>query len=412
METTIAHDERNILLSNAIIWLDFLLKNNILAETNYQEFFEKNPIVFEILGYTEFYPFTKKSNQTLPRDRFSNLAPEPDFIVKNCRGLFEIFEIKTPTDKTLTISRNAYRKRFSAEMSSYLSQTMCYADYFRNPENRQTCFKLYGIDIQENVPQKIIIGLNKHIDIREIHKLCDQYKHRIDIISYDDVLKALKKEYKKHYGKYEGGVGCSIHAAVKFDSLQDHERNYFFDLAKDLDKNRISIYINKFKELNFEVLSDNGHCTVVSINTDSIDYLDKYLYFSFELGIQDDSFYISISINGNEYDYRKIKASLHLDFSNSRLSIGNSKTGKDWSNSTVGRFILYNHAITHEERNYVFNEMRYPLQGLRFNNGNQGVIDGSINLTTQNEHEPGPLIYYFAPKYRFIDTTTIVGKLF
>ena len=91
--------ERKIKISNAILWLENLIENKVSKESKYQEYFEKNPIVFEVLGYTEFYPFTKQAEQRLPKDNYTDLQPEPDFIVKNNNGIFEIFEIKTPIDK-------------------------------------------------------------------------------------------------------------------------------------------------------------------------------------------------------------------------------------------------------------------------------------------------------------------------
>ena len=135
------------------------------------------------------------------------------------------------------------------------------------------------------MPQKIIIGLDKYINKKEIHELCYQYKDRIDIITYDKILNDLEEEYKKHYGIYEGIAGCSIHAMIKFDKQQEKRKKYFLDIVNDIDKNRLSIYLNISNELCFEVLSNDGKSYMINLNTDTVNIFDEFVHINVEFGI-------------------------------------------------------------------------------------------------------------------------------
>src|SRR5689334_22718770 len=133
-------------LAQSIICLDKLLQKREKDEAKYQQFFEENPIVFRALGYRRALPFTKRSGRSLPRDEYSQLKPEPDFLVEKENNLFEIFEIKTPIAKELIVDSNKYRERFTSEITSYISQTVTYENYFtRNPMNREKVKELFGI---------------------------------------------------------------------------------------------------------------------------------------------------------------------------------------------------------------------------------------------------------------------------
>jgi hypothetical protein len=70
----------DINLWSAIYALYSLLEQRMNDENIYQEYFEKNPIVFSVLGYTSSASFEKSSSFSLPFDKERNYTPEPDFI--------------------------------------------------------------------------------------------------------------------------------------------------------------------------------------------------------------------------------------------------------------------------------------------------------------------------------------------
>ena len=294
-----------MIIFNAILALENLIKNGITKESAYQHCFEVNPIIFESLGYIEFHAFTKEAKKDLPRDDYTGLKPEPDFIVKNGNGIYEIFELKTPVDKNLTITSNKYRERFTAELNSYISQTITYNDYFtRNPANRKNVEDLFGIRIQEDIPQSIIFGLDKKVDIQGMHKLCNRYRDRINVITYSKVLESLERAYVTLQGDEEGIRGCSIHTIVKLDRMQKNMKNYIFDAAKDNKRDRLSIYLDKSSNLCFEIYSGDSKKYDITITEDQVSFLDNYTYITFELGVLDDSFFMSILVNAIEQEKR------------------------------------------------------------------------------------------------------------
>jgi hypothetical protein len=228
-------------LEVAIQKLEYLLDSQEQAESKFQEFFEQNGIVFKILGYKNFYVFTKASKNSLPKDEFSNLQPEPDFIVQREQDdLFEIFEIKTPAQAGLLVKRNKYREKFTESIASYISQTTVYEDYLtRNPANRVKVKELYGLDIQPDLDIKIVIGLNEYIDKAKIHQQARRFTRKIDIITYDDILNQLKQR-NDLYNSIEGakkGEEYSFQRVVKdnpiaaLDILRIHIEYYLVTLA-------------------------------------------------------------------------------------------------------------------------------------------------------------------------------------
>jgi len=321
-------------LQDAIISLESLLDDGINIESYYQEYFENNPIVFNVLGYSNYFPFTKNSEMELPRDEYSNLKPEPDFVVQRKDGLFEIFEIKTPCSKKMLIDSNKYRERFTAEIISYISQVCTYADYFIYPGNRQAILEKFNLSIQEIVDVKIIIGRAEVADTEKIHKLCRKQTNKIDIITYDDILKILIDEYSNTYSYYENLPGISCHMILRFPENKNRNKGYIFESGESINKNRISLFLNEKSELIFRVIDNNSKECEVSFDLNP-DYVGNWIYLLFEFGIQQIGFCMSASVNGLEK---------HIIIKDSKISIGkifqNLILGSDIDINNFGIFDL------------------------------------------------------------------------
>ena len=107
-------------IETAISELQNLLNQEHEGESSYQEFFEKYPIVFNLMGYKNVYPHI----QLVAEDkRFI-----PDFILEKQEGLFEICDIKLPTEKILKLTNN--REEFYSKISTdYVGQLRNYASF-------------------------------------------------------------------------------------------------------------------------------------------------------------------------------------------------------------------------------------------------------------------------------------------
>jgi hypothetical protein len=321
-------------LEVAILWLEDLLDSEERKEARYQDFFEQNPIVFTVLGYKGFHAFTKASGKTLPRDEHKDLEPEPDFIAQRVDGLFEIFEIKTPFWKKLRVDSNRYRERFTAEVSSYISQVITYEQYFtRNPENRRRVKELFDLDIHEDLDIKIVIGQRDHIDKVKVHQKAREYKYKIDIVTYDDILGRLIDEYERAHGEYEDLPGFSLHFEVRFRDYGVTQKKYFLDIGSDTAKNRVSVYLDHNDDVRFEVFDNVCKKHTVEIDTSEAKILEEWVYLVCEFGKAPDGFAMSIAVNGNEKDKRVKNTSIDL-----AVPLQNMMLGCDSNKQNFGRF--------------------------------------------------------------------------
>jgi len=355
--------KRNII--KAIFSLEKLLNSKENKELSYQLFFEENPVVFDILGYKSAIPFTKANNQSFPKDRYTGLKPEPDFIAQNKNSLYEIFEVKTPFSKKIIIDSNKYRERFAAEVISYIKQTIVYEDYFsRNPENRIAFKNKFGLDIQEDLDIKIIIGLNTNFDKRKVHKECRAYKYKIDIISFDEILERLKSEYIKNYGEFEGVDGAVFFSVLKLFWQNKIHNQYIFDFGESTIKNRFSLYLTPKKELCFRIIDEGSKVHIVPFNLVDENILDKEIYLFCEYGVSPLGFVMILDINGIELYHNVFGSRISIAFNLEKGTIGSSIEKKD-----NAKFEFYELGILEKTTTY---KEKYQL--LNYFNSTYGLI--------------------------------------
>jgi hypothetical protein len=127
----------------AIYELFVLLDDRVNQESAFQGYFERHPVVFNVLGYDVAVPFDKSSQHKLPFDDERNYRPEPDFICGvRLSGEVTIFELKTPFQSGMTTSRaDGNRAKFLATIESYLSQATEYVDSIRGRESARATVK-------------------------------------------------------------------------------------------------------------------------------------------------------------------------------------------------------------------------------------------------------------------------------
>jgi hypothetical protein len=342
-------NRKNKLIS-AILELKYLLDTKNLKESKCQKYFEENPIVFDVLGYQEAIPMVKGGIE-LEQDETTGLKPEPDFIVKNQNNLYEIFEIKTPSDKKLVVDRNPYRVKFTAEVSSYISQTITYEKYFtRNPQNRLKLKENHGVEIQEDLDIKIVIGQNEYINKAEIHSKCREFSWKVDIITYDDIYEKLKKEYQLNFGLYEDIPGGSFHFICRFHKQE--QDGYFMDIGKSTFQNRVSFYISNNNDFVFQIIDDCGKKHAISFDDVDTDFYERWLYLVCEFCSIENSFYMALSIDGLEKQAviknRAIKVG--SDFVEN-LHVGCSIDKNAFGVFDVGEQIMYPKTLDYENKN-------------------------------------------------------------
>lgn len=379
----IDRSKRKIDLETSIISLWNLLNRNIKREEKYQDLFEKNPVIFDVLGYKNFWPITKKSKITLSIDEFTGKKPEPDFIVERKDGLFEIFELKTPYNKNILITSNKYRERFTSEISSYISQIIDYHNYFRNPVNRMNVDKLLGIKMQENLNMRLVLGLKESLDFKEIDSKLKEYKNSIEIIPFDHILNQLLETYNKEFGGYEDSPGISFHAVVRFHPGVSQRRYYFF-VVGDKSSDYLSIFIEN-NELIVEFKPKVGKPYSKSIQNANKLLYSKWVYFNFELGIKNRVMFFSISLNNKEVGREEVsfQSGISINFKNMLL-------GSDINKENCGIFddyekCVYDRVLKFEEKQQLFSYFRKRMkninQCIQFS-GSQFMYTDSNSKTT------------------------------
>jgi hypothetical protein len=385
-------NRKNKLIS-AILELKNLLDTENLKESKCQKYFQENPIVFNVLGYREAIPMIKGGVE-LEQDEITGLKPEPDFIVINQNNLSEIFEIKTPTDKKLVVDRNPYRIKFTAEVSSYISQTITYEKYFtRNPHNRQKLKENHGIEIQEDLDIKIVIGQNEYINKAEIHSKCREYSWKVDIITYDDIFEKLKKEYQINFGLYEDIPGWSFHFICRF--YKHKHVGYFMDIGKSTSQNRVSFYMSDNNDFIFQIIDDLGKKHIISFDDVDTDFYGRWLYLVCEFCSIENSFYMALSIDGLEKEAVIKNRVIKLDSAfYQNLHLGCSIEKDAFGVFDIGRSIISSKTLDYEKKvnmiGYIIREYGRDLKPKSYSQ-----FDGTVFMQ-KNENR----LVQKDPKYR------------
>lgn len=273
--------------------------------------------------------------------------------------------------RNLITDKNPYRKKLTSKVQSYISQTIFYEQYFtRNPTNRQKIKKLYGIDIQPDVDIKMVIGRNKYIDKSQIHQLSREFVYKIDILTYDDILNMLNmvltmiNQNPVKDDKYENIPVFSFHFVIRFKNGDEGKRNYFFDLGTDLNRNRISFYLDEMNDFCFEVKDGRGKEYKARVDKDETNLFEQWIYLVCEFGNSSEGFCISVYMNGLE-EVRLVKKK-PIDLS---ATLKNAFLGCDLNKSHFTRFdqaeqITYSRTLKVEERVQLFGYVSGKYQNL------------------------------------------------
>ena len=183
-----SHDEY---LWTAIYGLYSLLINKVNCEEEYQSYFEKNPVAFDILNLNNIKSFEKSSSCSLPFDDDRGFTPEPDFIgIENTSCRVSIVELKTPFVGDITTSRaDGNRAKFKAFTESFISQATEYAESIRDRSEARDIIKSeFGIEKISDYKIYLICGLKTDNDPRLVATLTSQRKIPTEIVFYDDLL--------------------------------------------------------------------------------------------------------------------------------------------------------------------------------------------------------------------------------
>ena len=317
---------------NAIYSLYKLLKEEENSEATYQNFFESNPIVFKILGFTYFQSYEKSSGKQLPFDKDRNFRPEPDFLCANLESsVVTIFELKTPFVSPLVIERmDGNRRKLNANAESYVSQATEYAESIRENSNTRKIVKtdllLKNISSYRVV---LVYGLAQNNDMSSVTKILENRKVPTTILCYDILLEKLVDAYSNTRKRTEELPGISIVYHLIIEKEQSFDRAFIADHGTS-PKNRLSVFIEN-NYIVYRCIDSEGDIHVCKASA----IYDKPIYLRFEFAPNSDGIYMSLNVNNEEHDLHVGRVGVNFD-----LQLKGFVLGSDILCKKFGKFYI------------------------------------------------------------------------
>jgi hypothetical protein len=176
--------------SGSVFWrkqldrFDELLNDESAKERNFQEFFERNPLLLLGVDYKRAIP-----HPILAREPDGPLIP--DFFLQPLDGAFcDVLELKLPTSTILAGSKN--RVRLSSSVSEAIAQLREYRDYFDDPTRRKAVDSKYGVTAYKPM-LAVVIGRSPRPLAAEQYRRVLAEQPGIKLITYDDLRRRLER---------------------------------------------------------------------------------------------------------------------------------------------------------------------------------------------------------------------------
>lgn len=314
-------------IENAIHQLEGLLEEGKYEE-DFQKWFENNPIVFTALNFDNHI-----SQAYLPD--FEGRGDFPDFIVKEIRGIWEIFEIKTANEKLYL--NDSKHPRLTSKIYSYLSQCRDYKEYFKDSTNREKFYRKHEISIKNEPNAKLVVGRKNNL---EYYKLINDTFNGIEIITYDDIYNALLFFKSKILNEYEGMNGLTIALSAKFSNIQ--KNNYLLTFGSSKVLNFISFYLDTEQNLSLKLVDKNRMCKVETPDELNFKKLENWNLFLIEMAFGPDYTVLSIELNDQYINVNQF-GKLNFDFKNlqENIVLGSNQFGTGLSKFQMTEMILW-----------------------------------------------------------------------
>lgn len=109
----------------------------------------------------------------------------PDFFIVHTNGFADIVEFKLPSAEIKIVGREN-RESFSSQVTSYVSQTRTYRNFFDDTNNRVWFEKNYNFKVYK--PRRIlVIGRRWQFDTETWREIIAEYQD-LEILTYDDLV--------------------------------------------------------------------------------------------------------------------------------------------------------------------------------------------------------------------------------
>jgi hypothetical protein len=314
------------LVESAITDLDELLLSDSNDESVFQAWFERHPVVFVILGFSQFIPH--------PRLLLSSGKELiPDFFAQRANASWEVFEIKTPQTQVLRDLER--RTTFYATFEQYVSQCHEYSESFDEKSTQTAVEAAYGAHIQKRPRSIIVAGRNEGIDLDKLFAMCSRREPPVAVYTYDDVLRALEDYRTFHFGAYDKAQGFGFCGIFALHRPTRQSANHIFDVGVYPDRDRIAISVSADHFLKLTVWDSAGRVhEAQSVNPLDVNDYDVPSLFLFEAGVGDGFGFLSIQLDG-KYHAEVRTSSFALNLSHEYV------LGSDWSGKASSWFSAF-----------------------------------------------------------------------
>jgi hypothetical protein len=296
-------------LWSAIYGLYSLLADKENREDEYQLFFEKNPVVFKVMGCTDARSYEKRSGRDLPFDLERDFQPQPDFLgIDDKSGTLYVIELKTPFVGAITTARSdGNRMKFKAVAESYLSQTLEYAESIRGREAaRQSVTSEFKVERISSYRIILIYALASENNPSDVARLCANRNIPCEIVFFDKFIDRMVAAYMLSRRNTELRPGWCFVFHAQITKNQIHTRAYLASYGNGF--NSISVILdNEF--IVFQCIDAEGQCHRLSSKVD----FDCPVYVRFEFSNDLDGIYMSLNVNNEERDLRVGSRVLNFD---------------------------------------------------------------------------------------------------
>lgn len=258
---------------------DYQSDPSSIEEEDFQLLFENSSHIWAVLGYSNLIPQPKC--ELIVEEPIQGDFIEPDFIAYNkIRERWEIVDLKLPKQSVRLEHRNR-RKRFKSEIEDYISQVQEYSDYFSEKSHREFVKSEHGAEVPRKPPVVLIVGSN--LDQSEINQYLKKYSHDISIVQYDKILDLLRKKFVEDSGERGSLPGITIASRMTLLQRPQNDREYIFDISKQTDSPRLSLYLTNYGDLVLEITTESELNFSVDVPWDNVLRLgeQKVLYLEF-----------------------------------------------------------------------------------------------------------------------------------
>lgn len=303
-----------------------LIEGKENREASYQTLFENYKVIFNILGFDAAESFEKSSGNSLPFSERLGYRPEPDFLCADrLSGDLTVLDLKTPfTGKPTTSRSKGARRKFKAEIESYVSQVEESAEYIEEePSARKIICDVLGISEINSVNSALVLGLSTDNSPGILTRLVFRRKRPLRVLAFDEVLDNLLQAYAIGRRDMTARQGFGFFLVVRLNGYEKERKSYIIDIGDSL-INRLSLFIER-GYLVAECVDSAGKAYESASSA-----LQGSMYrIAFEYSNDDEGILISLRVNDDEVDLRQGARPLSLELDHSNFALGSDLSGQN-----------------------------------------------------------------------------------